>query len=944
MNKSSNKISDKTAACGCCEGISVLTPVEINNRPGLNAIAYRTGTHDLFRRSMLAYLASSKFPALKKLTTREDDDFSIALIDAWATVPDVLTFYQERLANESYLRTAVERLSVQQLAKLTGYELSPGSAASTYLAFTVDEAVKTQNDSLPIETLSVSYGMPKATAISKGVKVQSIPGPGEKAQTFETMEEIEARPEWNAIKPRIKLSQEISLELDSIIIKGITSEIKQGDKILIVAGDKDNERKLRDVIYVEKDIKNNITRIDFEKTSSNAKKETSSISAASKDKELFLNKVALSEDIVKKIVSSTWRAEDLLALIKYQEWSVTDFIKNLEDQRDSSALSENKGAYIFKKQAAVFGYNAAKEIKYSGSGSNLTVQSSEWDIANASDGDEASYKIYLDNAYDEIIPQQYIAIFKPDKTAGIFKVNTANVHPRTAYGISGKTTEIILSDNKTWWNPPVLQVMYAKVSYQTGKAKKSASYVSLSSSKQLKVFDSFAVIRGTMVHAKSEQIELAYKMDENIIEGKSITLDGCYLYLSTGQKIILTGERSDLKGVASSEVMKISEVLIEKGFTTLIFEKELEFKYIRNTVTINANVAPATHGETVSEILGSGDARKAFQSFYLSHKPLTYVSASTASGIESTLEVRVNDISWKEVSSLYGHAPDERIYIVRTGDSGKSLIQFGDGKTAARLPSGKENVHAKYRKGSGLEGLVKAGQLKLLMTRPYGVKDVINPLDADSADEPESLDNARMNAPLKVLTLDRIVSLRDYEDFARSFTGIAKALATWTWDGQAMGAFITVAGPKGAEISSKSKVYENLMTALKKSGDPSIPIVVKSYNKAFFKLSANIRIDPDYIDEKVLNEVKTELAEYFSFEMRDFGRQVSLSEVMSVVQSVSGVVSVDVDTLARTDGKGGNGLKQPLYAEVPKAGAAGDVLAAELLLIDINSINIGVDI
>ena len=53
---------------------------------------------------------------------------------------------------------------------------------------------------------------------------------------------------------------------------------------------------------------------------------------------------------------------------------------------------------------------------------------------------------------------------------------------------------------------------------------------------------------------------------------------------------------------------------------------------------------------------------------------------------------------------------------------------------------------------------------------------------------------ARRNAPLTVLTLDRIVSLRDYEDFARAFGGIAKALATWTWDGQRQGIFVTVAG------------------------------------------------------------------------------------------------------------------------------------------------------
>ena len=51
-----------------------------------------------------------------------------------------------------------------------------------------------------------------------------------------------------------------------------------------------------------------------------------------------------------------------------------------------------------------------------------------------------------------------------------------------------------------------------------------------------------------------------------------------------------------------------------------------------------------------------------------------------------------------------------------------------------------------------------------------------------------------VNAPLTVLTLGRIVSLRDYEDFARAFAGVAKALATWTWDGERQGVFVTDRG------------------------------------------------------------------------------------------------------------------------------------------------------
>jgi hypothetical protein len=124
--------------CGCCAGLAAETPAVVVNRPGLSAVSYRAGTHSSFKASMLAALSSAEFPALKDLRTRANDDFTIALLDAAAVVADVLTFYQERLVNESFLRTATERRSVLELARLIGYELHPGVAASAALAFTLE--------------------------------------------------------------------------------------------------------------------------------------------------------------------------------------------------------------------------------------------------------------------------------------------------------------------------------------------------------------------------------------------------------------------------------------------------------------------------------------------------------------------------------------------------------------------------------------------------------------------------------------------------------------------------------------------------------------------------------------------------------------------------------------------------------------------------------------
>ena len=154
--------------CGGCAGVSVQTPRGELNLPGLSAIAYRTGRWVTFRDSMLARLASADYPALAGLKTRDPDDFSIALLDASSVMLDILTFYQERLANENYLRTATQLQSLTELARLIGYQPAPGVGSSVYLSFTLQAAPGSPAD--PATT---------ATTIPKGTPVQSVPAQGQ---------------------------------------------------------------------------------------------------------------------------------------------------------------------------------------------------------------------------------------------------------------------------------------------------------------------------------------------------------------------------------------------------------------------------------------------------------------------------------------------------------------------------------------------------------------------------------------------------------------------------------------------------------------------------------------------------------------------------------------------------------------------------------------------
>src|SRR5271169_3116690 len=158
-------------ACGCCRVETSPTPELITNRAGLSAITYRIGTYSNFLLAMTEAIARA--PELRPYwTARNTGDYGIALLAMWAWVADILTFYQERIANEAYLRTAILPESVTALAALLGYKPAPGAAAEADLVFLLESAAQLQ---IPV-----------------GLRVQSVPGQNEKPQKFETVSAVTA--------------------------------------------------------------------------------------------------------------------------------------------------------------------------------------------------------------------------------------------------------------------------------------------------------------------------------------------------------------------------------------------------------------------------------------------------------------------------------------------------------------------------------------------------------------------------------------------------------------------------------------------------------------------------------------------------------------------------------------------------------------------------------
>ena len=215
--------------------------------------------------------------------------------------------------------------------------------------------------------------------------------------------------------------------------------------------------------------------------------------------------------------------------------------------------------------------------------------------------------------------------------------------------------------------------------------------------------------------------------------------------------------------------------------------------------------------------------------------------ASNPSGVDSTLKVLVNNVQWDEVDSLAGVRPKDRNFITKTDDDSKTSVIFGNGEQGARLPTGMANVKSVYRNGIGKPGNVKAEQITLLQSRPLGVKAVINPLRGSGGADKENRDQARENAPLAVMSLDRLVSVQDYADFARTFAGIGKAAARKLSDTKRQLVHVTIAGADDIPIDATSDLYQNLLSALRKFGDPDLPVQVELRELIVLVLSAKVR-------------------------------------------------------------------------------------------------------
>ncbi|MER5982985.1 putative baseplate assembly protein [Streptomyces sp. NPDC001787] len=489
--------------------------------------------------------------------------------------------------------------------------------------------------------------------------------------------------------------------------------------------------------------------------------------------------------------------------------------------------------------------------------------------------------ISLDSVQDSVTVGSWIAIERPRKGAegpdgipgdpDLRSVTTRVTAVRTAvytdFGITGRGTELTLAD--PWLDEHDVLL---------------------------------STIRDTAVHAGGQPLRLAEEPLGEDVHGNELELAELYDGLRPGRQLIVSGERADVPAVPGTELVTVAEVeqvldpLVpgDHVHTRLTLTTDLVHRYRRATVRVRGNVVAATHGESREEPIGSGDADRANQTFALWQSPLTWLPADNPLGAVPALEVRVDGLLWHEVDSLAGRGPRERVYVGGVS-GGRTTVTFGDGVHGARLPTGHENVRARYRFGTGRAANVRADRITQAVTRPLGVTGVTNPQPATGGADADGPALTRSTVPLAVSALDRLVSVADYEDFARSRAGIGRAAAREVFDGRRRLLHVTVAGVADIPVAEDSDVLTALRSSLARYGDSRLPVRVQVRETVLLLLAAKVKVARDHSWQLVEPRLRQALLARFGPARRELGSPAHLSDVLATAHSVPGVCHVDVD-------------------------------------------------
>lgn len=790
------------------------------------------------------------------------NDYQTVFVELWAYLADVLTFYQERIANEAYLGTASLRDSLLRLVSLIDYHPKPGAGASGLVAFTASQG--------------------SSLIVPASFRVGSKPSPGQPGVIFETSSALAVSGANSAIRLSV-LSPDVPFPPKTVVLQGISNGLSAGDYIIAVENQGTNAETvhLLRLSSVTTDRNSNTTAITWQQELGDGAYDqaTKQVAAyAFRVKAIPFGANAPQFETLSPTLTNSDRLHPKAPFPKSWDAERVPPITLDFAERIAMIRSARPGARVVDSS----GFRGSSVPPETGSVEN------EWFYV-PTPNDPPNY-LFLSTVYQQL--------------------NYTEQNPGWAVLLTDDTFQTLHVIETT----EVVKVGYTLTSQSTR----------LRSTEDVQTF--VFPLRKTTVLTGSELLKLQIDLPlADPVSGNELILQGVQSELQSGQTVVISGNLFDpATGQASSTSATESGILDGppvadpvKNVTKINLKTPLARQYARATTVLMANIVEVTQGETVKdEVLGSGNG-SAPQSYPLKKKPLTYLPSSDPEGlaaVKSTLKVIVNGVAWNEKPNLADSTPDAQDFTTTLDDSGQTTVVFGDGFNGARPPSGFNNIHARYRKGLGSSGNLSSGAIQQLIDSVPNLQKVTNPLPSSGGSDPDPPAQIRVAAGASLRTFSRAVSTADYAALALNFPGISKATASWiVSDPVTLQAVahpyvqLTVATVDRLPIQG-TLLAAKLRSFLNNHRDPNVLLRLQDFTPIYIEVTVQLEIESRFPHNATLNRVQAALnpgvnpdgsAGYFAFDNLQFGQTIFLSPVYAAIQNLSGVKDATIMSLRK---------------------------------------------
>lgn len=819
-------------------------PRRADNRAGLPRIDYRIGRYADFVEAMTRGIDAA--PELAAWTHREADDPGIALLQGAAILGDILSFYQEHYANEAYLRTAAWRESVAELVRLSGYRLAPGIGGRATLAF------EARGD----KPVTIRQGFPVKA------ELEDLTTPAD----FQTDAELSAWPHlgrFNLYRARAYIWP-LAAGKTSFEITGVDSatdtaslaafELKTGDRLLLQppepgwtsSGATLTPQKAAQLVKVKK-----VTRL--------------------------LGRLIVDIDAP---VQDSWNQPVAAYRVNrsFRHFGHNAPVKTVTSKKSGSEIvGANESTTAFERH--VYANHPC------------TLSSASIDLAPA--------LVPLDSEVTDLVPGTRVILQTRVRLSSgttryavsvVRSISKADVGTIGFGNLNGATTLLTLNEPlvrhemSTWPRADVRdyrihEVTSPPLTLQPVSDPSSGAFAN--GSNALRFY-------GTATQAQALAGRRLYFAHP---DGRSVDL-------------VCTNSASSF-AAPTPDVAKMWSLSFDRPPTPFT---RADFDEAEPSVTVFGNLVDASQGKAERDaVLGNGDHRQMWQTFPLPKSPLTYfLSAGGIPPQTPELEIWVDDRRWTRVDAFYGHGPQEQIYIVREDAEGQSFVQFGDGETGARLPSGLKNVVAVYRSGVGARGPIKPGATPTASERPPGFDKLSLAGIVSGGAAPEDGEKAREAAPGKVQSLGRLVSIRDYETETLGVPGVVTAAAAWDLHAGVPAVILRVLLEAGREAEFGA-VRATLAHAQRCRGPDRFALVVQQALLRYAFVDLSYARDPSYRQEDVEADLRAALGlagdagnernGLFGLHARRLGEREYASRIEGRLQNVAGVLWCKVAAL-----------------------------------------------